>query len=505
MLCVCTVLLGTGCGMFGNAKEPQAMAAPPAQQVEPKVVVATSSEGPGLYEPTSERSSSVVHVEKFAPPEVRVGEEYVYEIHVTNLTESPLREVTLTDRLPEKFTLKSSDPAAVGVAEGKVAWNIGDLGPEKTAVIKVKGVATGEGTNVHCGIVTYKRPYCVAVKVVNPVLELVKTAPAEVIMCDPIPLKLVVRNRGTGTAKNVQITDTLPDGMRTSDGKTTVMLKAGTLEPGQSREFTVDAKATRTGEFVNKAVATADGGMKVEATAKTIVRKPALKIVKTGPAKQYFGRTATYEITLTNQGDADARNTVLTDMLPNGAAFVSASDGGKRRGGEVVWDLGTLAPKGSKKVSLTLRGDEAGIIVNTAVAKAYCNPQVTASAQTEYIGVPAVLLEVVDVEDPIEVGDKETYVITVTNQGTAADTNIRITCVLEANMDYVSSSGDTKGAVDGRTVTFAPLATLGPKAKATWKVVVKAVKTGDVRFSVSMQSDQLKRPVAENEATNIYE
>jgi hypothetical protein len=36
------------------------------------------------------------------------------------------------------------------------------------------------------------------------------------------------------------------------------------------------------------------------------------------------------------------------------------------------------------------------------------------------------------------------------------------------------------------------------------RVVVKAVKEGDVRFRASLSSDHLKRPVVETEATTQY-
>ena len=99
----------------------------------------------------------------------------------------------------------------------------------------------------------------------------------------------------------------------------------------------------------------------------------------------------------------------------------------------------------------------------------------------------------------------ETYVVTVTNQGSAPATNVRITCTLEPNQEYVSSSGDSTGTARGATVTFEPFASIPPKGKATWRIVVRNVKAGDVRFKVSMMTDQLTRPVEETEATNVYE
>jgi len=51
---------------------------------------------------------------------------------------------------------------------------------------------------------------------------------------------------------------------------------------------------------------------------------------------------------------------------------------------------------------------------------------------------------------------------------------------------------------------MAPLASLPAKEKAVWRVVVKALKPANIRFKVTMLSDQLTRPVEETESTNQY-
>jgi hypothetical protein len=76
---------------------------------------------------------------------------------------------------------------------------------------------------------------------------------------------------------------------------------------------------------------------------------------------------------------------------------------------------------------------------------------------------------------------------------------------LESNVQYVSSAGATAGSIEGQMVKFYPLSSLEPKARAAWRVVVAAVKPGDVRFKTVMNVDQLTRPVEETESTHIYE
>lgn len=184
---------------------------------------------------------------------------------------------------------------------------------------------------------------------------------------------------------------------------------------------------------------------------------------------------------------------------------VLASDRGQVAEGRVRWALGTMKPGDSKVLTVEMTPGSAGRLTNTVVANAFCADQVTGSCTTEITGIPAILLEVVDLEDPDLVGTNEVYVITVTNQGSAPSTNIKLVCTLEANQEFVSATGATNGTSRGQTITFEPLRSLAAKEKATFRVTVKNVKAGDVRFRTSMTSDQLTREVIETEATNVYE
>ncbi|MEM7585286.1 MAG: hypothetical protein AAF560_17985 [Acidobacteriota bacterium] len=55
------------------------------------------------------------------------------------------------------------------------------------------------------------------------------------------------------------------------------------------------------------------------------------------------GDTLVYEVVYGNDGTASAENVVLTFPLPPGTQFLSATEGGVFSGGQVSWDLGTLA------------------------------------------------------------------------------------------------------------------------------------------------------------------
>jgi len=448
-----------------------------------------------------------IAIRKTAPATAMVGQTFTYNIVVTSPGKVAANNVVVTDQLPEGIQYVDSSPKAA-VSGSTLTWRLGSMAPgaSKALTVNVKGNRTGEFVNpVYVKADDGLSDKSQAVTVIKQAkLALSKEGPAEALICDTITYTLKVTNTGDASATNVRIEDTLPDGMKTTDGRSSAAFAVQSLPAGQSRSATVKVRASRTGTFTNKASATGDGGLTADAMAKTIVRQPMLKVSKAGPSEQYVGRPGRYTITVENTGDAEARNTVLTDMLPNNMEFVSASGGGSLSGARITWSLGTIAAKASKQVTLSARATRIGAAVNRVMVEAYCT-EASAQMTTNVKGIPAILLETVDVADPIEVGANTTYVITVTNQGSAVGTNIKIVCILPAQQDYVSATGPTSASVDGKTVTFASLASLAPKAQTTYRVVAKGTESGDARFKVQLTSDQLTVPVDETESTNIYE
>ncbi len=447
----------------------------------------------------------IIQVDKAMPEEVRLNTPFIYTIRVTNLTEMMLTDITVTEILANGFELKGSEPVAQA-EDNKLTWQIESLGPRASKSIRISGVATGPQPIVHSTAITHTVRDSATVKVVEPSLELVKIAPPEALLCEPIPVEFVVTNTGTGAAQNVQITDTLPAGLQTTDGKDRITLDAGTLAAGETRRFSIKLRAVKVGTYVNKAVATSATGLKAESEATlTNVRQPVLVVAKTGPRRQYLGRPIEYELTVTNKGDGPAQNTVIEDIIPPGVSNIEATTGAQFSGSKLVWELGTLAPNTSKTVRVSYTPTREGELMATTTATAYCAEPVSDSSRTAITGIAAARVEVIDLEDPVEVGMTTTYAITVTNEGSAADSNIRIACLLDDKLQYVSSAGATAGSIMGRTVSFAPLRTLEPKARATWRVVVRGAVAGDVRVKVTMHTDQLALPVEQTEATHVYQ
>lgn len=480
--------------------------------VEPIEVIESPCAAPKMT--TSERQypaagpqGQAIRLSKLAPSQVVLNEPFDYKLKIRNITEQELLNVVVTDVKPKHMQINSSEPEMI-VKEGQLRWHLGAIGPDETKTISINAVAIEMGTITTCAEVTYDTPTCAQIEIVNPQLRLSKTAPEKSLRCDRIPLTYVLLNEGSGHACDITIEDILPKGLRTSKGESKVVFSLDTLGPGESHEFNATVDAFKAGLYSGSASAFAKSGGRVNSNiTQTMVTEPVLTIRESCPASQYIGRSLTYDIMVENIGDGIAKDTIVTATVPENTQFKSSSAGGAYTSsspGVVTWKVGEMAPHSSKNLSMKLMLEEPGVLLTTATAKAFCADTVSDSCRTVLSGIPGILLEVVDVSDPIEVGGTETYIITVTNQGTAEDTGIVISGFLEDTMQYISSSGPTTASVLGNRVTFAPLASLAPKTSVSWSINVRAISEGDVRFKATMNSDQLGRDVLETEATRFY-
>ena len=303
------------------------------------------------------------------------------------------------------------------------------------------------------------------------------------------------------------IREALPEGVQLEGGAREVRIDAGDVPAGKTMEFKRIVRPSGTGTVALGGEATGANGLSAEANqVQTAVTEAKLELTAEAPEMRFIGRPFTHTFTVKNTGDGPAPRTVVSVVVPRNVTVANVDNGGQAGRNNVTWQLNTLEPGAERTVSVDLSGKERAPVRTTAAARADCvADDVTAQAMTDLQGIPALLMEVVDEVDPVTVGDETTYVITVTNQGSAADTNVRIVCELEEEMSFVSGSGSSEVTAENGTVTMATVPGLDPGDASTWRVTVRAESPADARFTVTMNSDQLQRPVRETESTNLYE
>lgn len=186
------------------------------------------------------------------------------------------------------------------------------------------------------------------------------------------------------------------------------------------------------------------------------------------------GEELTYELTWVNNTDGDA-NVSVTDMLPDGVEFVSASDGGALgERGKVTWDLGTKAANTSGSVTLTVRvmgkDGPAGVdrIDNTGTITVGDNSYDT---DTVTVWTPRKSVSAsggASASDGVAVGDVLEFGIGYRNDGDV-QADVTVTDVLDAGLEPVSGSvsGAEVSQQDGHWVLTWTIADVAPGASGS--------------------------------------
>ena len=311
---------------------------------------------------------------------------------------------------------------------------------------------------------------------------------------------IVVTNTGSSVAKNVVLSDNLPATLSTSAPLT---YELGDLQPGESKTVTLSAATSAKGEYCNVASANGTNVAEVSDDACIVVVKPGLTIEKTGDEAQFAGKKADYQIVVTNTGDVDLTDLVVTDTPEAPMQIVKAS-GATVAGNTATWNIASLKAGQSKSFDLVVTSRQGTYCNNASVVDADLGLTASDDACTEWKGYPAVLLEVIDTVDPLLIGDKTTYVIRVTNQGTANDYNIKVDAVVPEQLKILGVSGATQGTHDTNSASFVAYGTLAPKEVIEYRIDVEAAVEGDARSKFELNTKLLGTPITEIEATQVY-
>lgn len=460
----------------------------------------------GFPQTAQSPDQAAVVISKDVPAEVHPDQEYSYDIVVTNRARYQIDEVVIVERLPENFNFVAASPSPQ-VRGRELRWEFALLAPGQREVITVTGTGSEPGAIRHTGSTDlgFSLPMLTSIiSVVEPALEAIARSPESAVLFDPVTVNLTFRNSGSAPVRNARLAETLPEGLVTTDGKRNIEINAGDLMPGESKIFTLNLQGTEMGNYNVPLQVKADEGITAEANLRLAILRPDVTLVAEAPSKRFIGNIVTYRINVENRGNGVAQDVAVRQSLPPGTTFLSANEAGVVDQGYVIWEDENLAPGESKTLESRFRAEEIMVTRSTVSLEAKAAPPRSQTLVTELAGIPALLTELVDINDPVPVGETETYIITVDNQGSLAARNVVLYCDLEDSMELVSAGGATEGKLDGRTLTFTALPSLGVGAQAEWRVIVRALRPGDVRFTARIESEQLTRPVRRAESTRFY-
>jgi uncharacterized repeat protein (TIGR01451 family) len=264
--------------------------------------------------------------------------------------------------------------------------------------------------------------------------------------------------------------------------------------------------ATKPGEMTNVLLAKGADNLQAEEQTEIEVLAPELKVGLTGPKRRYLQRKATYQLSVSNPGTAPANDVELEATLPAGMEFIEANNQGQYDSAahRVVWSLETLPAGESGTATVTLLAVESGEQPMRVSGKAQMNLADQVEEAISIEGVAAILFELVDVHDPVEVNGQTSYEIRVTNQGSAAASGVRVAAILPQGLEITGAEGPVGHKVEAGRVLFEPLAQLAPKADTSYLIHVKTLAAGDQRVKVQVITDNLSSPITKEESTRVY-
>jgi uncharacterized repeat protein (TIGR01451 family) len=443
------------------------------------------------------------------PKQILVGREAIYRVRLQNQSDMPAEGIVATIRIPSGAEVMNStatqgavQPAQDGQSVGQLQWRIARLERRAGETLEIKLVPR-ESRPLELGVSWTVAPVGsrAIVEVQEPKLNLEIAGPSEVLFDKPQVFKITLSNPGTGTAENVKI-DLLPPG----GGKDASSHPLGDLAAGASQTVEVELTARDAGKMLVKAVATADGGLTSDASKEIFCRKPELAIDWRGPATKYAGTMATYFVRVRNPGTAPADDVTVSASLPDGAEFMSASEGqaydAQRH--EVTWHFGTLGPGDDNYMELKCNLKSPGKnTLKISAGNAAGNLTDAKVAETNVVAIADLKLDVTDPSGPIAVGSQAVYEIHIRNRGASSAKDVNAVALFSEGIEPEQAEGAMYTVADGR-VTFRAIEDLAGGKEVVLRIRAHAVQPGTHVFRAEVLCRDLDIKLAAEETTRFY-
>ena len=402
------------------------------------------------------------------------GDEVTYTVNITNVGKSNAVNVAVRDVLGEGLELISADGGVYNPITRTITWTV-NLNSGETKSFKVVAKVIGYG-NVTNSLVVGNKTSAVDVDVP----EIIPSKDADnkyPNFGDSIDYTITVNNIGKADAKHVVVVDRLDKGLKyVSSSHNGVYDEAAhtvtwvvDIAAGSSLDLTVTAFAEEYGVLTN-IVSVGDKSASVDVNVPEIIPNKTADIENPN-----FGDNVTYTVTVTNDGNADAKAVVVRDVLGKDLKFVSAT--GTYTFDEatntITWTVDVDAGKTETFTVVATVINYGNVINSLVVGNKTFNKNVT---------VPEITPDkTVDNENP-NFGDNLTYTVTVKNEGNGNATDVIIVDNLGKGLEYVSSTGN----YDNKTNTITWKVDLASGETKTFTVVAKIIGYTDVTNEVTV-------------------
>lgn len=456
------------------------------------------------------QQSPSLTVQTAGPKRIKVGNKAAYKFRITNDGRVAAHSVRVTVQVPQwadvagaKPTTGAADAAEATSGATDVHWEIPRLDAGATEGLLVV-VLPRESRPLDLSVRWSYAPVTAQtiVQVQEPKLEMTLSGPKEVGYGKKVQYRLTVSNPGTGDAEDV-VVRLLPT---TAGDSETEGHSLGTLQAGTSKAVDLELIARQAGLVVIRAEASGQGGLKATVGEEVLVRRADLAVSIRGPEFQYAGTDATFEIEVTNPGNATAKNIQFAAILPPGADYLDSDSGGQLSAdkAKIQWNLASLQPGGKHVVRVKYALAQVGQNRSQVTATADGDLQTSGMMITAVAAVADLKLDVRDPRVPIRVGDAASYEIHIRNRGTKAAEDVEVAAFFSDGIEPVDVEGAPHRIGRGE-VAFDAIRSIAPGAEIVLKIKAVADVGGTHVFRAEVKCKTLETSLAAEETTRFYE
>jgi uncharacterized repeat protein (TIGR01451 family) len=235
---------------------------------------------------------------------------------------------------------------------------------------------------------------------------------------------------------------------------------------------------------------------------RTRLGSPTLQVRLTGPEAAALFDAVTFQMEVSNQGDAPARNVVVTSRLPEGMTFLNSKPS-TRGDNPLTWNLGTLTPGQTRRIECHVSVMKNGTLTNEVAVTAAGG--VRREAQ-HAVRVSEPRLEVFHTGPAARlVGRSARYQVTVVNPGTVPVRKVRIVYPLYRNKEVRAALDFVQGS-SGKLVdpdVIWEIDEIRAGEKRTVALEVRARQAGQFGNVVTVSADRIAEAKAKGPPTRF--
>ncbi len=408
-----------------------------------------------------------------------VGQTVNFTVTLSNLGPDTATNVSLTDLLPAGLTLVSATPSQGTYDDSNGLWTVGTVSTASPLTLVLEATVQGTAALTNTASVEHSDQFDPDTgNNTDSATETPQEADLAVTKSvdDDTPnvgqtvnFTITLSNLGPDTATNVSLADLLPPGLTfvsatpsqgTYDGSTGVWT-VGTVITAAPLTLVLEATVQGTAALTNTASVEhsdqfdPDTSNNTDSATETPQQADLAVTKSVDDDTPNVGQTINFTVTLGNLGPDTATNVSLTDLLPVGLAFVSATPSqGTYDESTGVWTVGTVSTAAPLTLVLQATVQDTAARTNTATVEHsdQFDPDTgnnTDSATETPQQADLAVTKSVDDDTP-NVGQTVNFTVTLSNLGPDTATNVSLADLLPPGLSFVTAT-PSQGTYDDST------------------------------------------------------